>query len=342
MKSILFASTALVAFAGAAAADVTLSGSAEMGIFDTDAVGTDPQFFTDIDVTFTLSGETDGGLTFGAAIDIDESTLADGDGAVGREVGLDGILNTPDDDFTLDNGVGSNGAFGDNTDDGGIAIFISGGFGTLTMGDTDGAVDWALQEVNFGSGSIADDETSHAGFNGNSALDGFNGGDGQILRYDTTFGGFGVAVSIEQQDDGQGDEILGLGAKYSLDLGGSTVGLGIGYQETDDSDAVGVSANTTFGAVSAGISYLSLDGLDPIGTDSYDHFGIGAAYSAGAFTVGANYGQYDFDDGGESDGFGLDVGFDLGGGAVVKFGYGNGENRGVDSESYSLGVAMSF
>ncbi|MEO1580050.1 MAG: porin, partial [Pseudomonadota bacterium] len=73
MKKVLLASTALVVSAGIAAADVSLSGSAELGIFDDD---TETQFHTDIDVTFTMSGETDGGLTFGASIDLDES---DGD-----------------------------------------------------------------------------------------------------------------------------------------------------------------------------------------------------------------------------------------------------------------------
>ena len=65
MKKVLLASTALVASAGIAAADVSLSGSAELGIIDDD---TATQFHTDIDVTFTMSGETDGGLTFGASV----------------------------------------------------------------------------------------------------------------------------------------------------------------------------------------------------------------------------------------------------------------------------------
>ena len=345
MKKVLFASTALVAFAGAASADVALSGNAEMGIFNPD---TDVQFFTDIDVTFTMSGETDGGLTFGAAIDIDETTLADGDGDATGVAGLDGILGTADDDLSqLDNGVGSNGAFGDNSDDGGIAIFISGGFGTLTMGDTDGALDWALTEVAFNNGSIADDETAHAGYNGNSALDG--SGDGQILRYDNTFGDFGVAISAEQTDEGNDDDIvLGLGVKYTLDLGGNALNLGLGYQDVDGDDALGVSVNGSFGAVTAGISYLTLD-------DTYDHVGVGVGYTSGAISVSANYGIFDNDDGSEDDGFGLSVGYDLGGGAIVQFGYGTGTDETAtddglggtvitsnDQDTYSFGVRMNF
>ncbi|MEQ8367166.1 MAG: porin, partial [Roseicyclus sp.] len=48
MKKVLFATTALVATAGVAAADVAVSGGAEMGLFG--GSGTETQFFTDIDV----------------------------------------------------------------------------------------------------------------------------------------------------------------------------------------------------------------------------------------------------------------------------------------------------
>ena len=358
MKKVLFASTALVAFAGAASADVALSGNAEMGIFNPD---TDVQFFTDIDVTFTMSGETDGGLTFGAAIDIDETTLADGDGDATGVAGLDGILGTADDDLSqLDNGVGSNGAFGDNSDDGGIAIFISGGFGTLTMGDTDGALDWALTEVNFNSGSIADDETAHTGFSGNGGLDGVY--DGQIARYDYTVGAFGFALSAEIDDTDVNDPALGIGFKYDLDLGGTTIGLGLGYQSTEtggglDLEALGVSANAAFGAVTVGFSYTEFENHFQVNGARFvtpgfdgDHFGIGLGYSGGPFSANINYGEFDSDVGGiDGDGVGISVGYDLGGGAVLQAGYGDSDvnlpaalGGPVGGDSYSLGLRMNF
>ena len=68
----------------------------------------------DIDVAFAMSGQTDAGPTFCASIDLDES---DGAGA-----------------------GGTSNAF-DNRDQGGEEIFISGAFGTQTMGDADGALD---------------------------------------------------------------------------------------------------------------------------------------------------------------------------------------------------------
>ena len=77
-RKILLATTALCMGAGTAAADVALSGSAEMGV----AASKDNsvRFHTDIDVTFTLSGTTDAGVTFGSAIDIDEASDEDGGG----------------------------------------------------------------------------------------------------------------------------------------------------------------------------------------------------------------------------------------------------------------------
>ncbi len=73
MKKLLLASTALVAMAGAAKAEVALSGFAEIGIFGSSEgfrIGTGgDEFHTDIDVTFSMTGETDTGLTFGASID---------------------------------------------------------------------------------------------------------------------------------------------------------------------------------------------------------------------------------------------------------------------------------
>ncbi|CTQ49389.1 porin [Jannaschia donghaensis] len=350
MKNVLFASTALVAFAGVASAEITLSGNAEMGLISGDggvaSTDNDVEFFTDIDVTFTMSGETDGGLTFGASIDLDESDGSNNDqGIATLNSGPDGIFGTEDDFVTTPGSGGASGAFSGRSQ-GGETIFLSGAFGTLTAGDTDGALDWALTEVNFNSGSINDDETEHAGFNGNSGLDGAY--DGQIVRYDYSFGDFGVALSAEldDNDDTDNDAILGIGFKYQLDLGGTDIGFGLGYQaaeqEGDDADIIAVSLNASFGGgFTAGINYSDFD----LGTDdvSGDHIGVGVGYSTGAISANLNYGQYDFDDGTDQDGLGLSVGYDLGGGAVVQLGYGDSNFSDADDfETVSFGVRMNF
>ena len=315
MKKILFASTAMVAFAGAASAEVTLTGFAEMGLFVGDGgvadTGGDVEFFTDIDVTFTMAGETDGGLIFGATVDLDEG----GDGSDASD---------------------------NNTDDGGATIFISGGFGTVTLGDTDGALDWALTEVNFASGSINDDETEHGGFSGNSGLDGAF--DGNILRYDYSVANFGVAASLELDDEGD-EENFSFGVRYELTFAGAEVNLGAGYQDAGPGQAYGLSvaANLANG-LSLGVNYTEFD--DVVDGDSLAdidrHFGIGAGYSVGAISLSANYGIFQGDDG-DNEGFGLSAGYDLGGGASLQAGYGNTDNdNGDDFETFSFGVRMNF
>ncbi|RFU14188.1 porin [Rhodobacteraceae bacterium W635] len=363
MKKVLFATTALVATAGVASADITLSGSAEMGIMGGSYGGVlqtaaDPnaQFHTDIDVTFTMSGETDNGLTFGATVDLDE-----------------------------------NGAFAANTQ-GGETIFISGNFGTLTMGDTDGAFDWAMSEVPVGSGSLTDASTVHAGFNANSGFDGVY--DGQILRYDHSIGGFGFGISIELDDaDGtshvlslpigttallanaagtgpvgstpvafaatdSADPIIGLGLTYTANLGGTDVNFGLGYQTmgitvgavSADPSVLGLSVGTTVSGISLGLNYSTTD-YDVAGLSDQTHMGIGASYTMDAITVGVNYGQYNDRYGAsgfDASGVGLSAGYDLGGGASILFGYATDsiENpAGVElyeTDQWTLGVSMSF
>lgn len=303
MKKVLLATTALTLSAGIAAADghtgVKVTGFAEMGVFDN---GTDDvQFFQDIDVTFSMSGETDNGLSFGASIDLDEVQQND-DGS-------------------------ANGAVDDVTAHGGSTIFLSGNFGTLTMGDTDGAFDWALTEV--GSlGAIADDHTSHAGYSGNSGLDG--GNDGQVLRYDNTLGDFSFAVSFEQDVPGTGvGDILGVGVKGSF----GDVSVGLGFQDSDVSDITGISLGANLGDINAVLNYTT---GDIAGTDT-DHTALGLTYTSGALGLHVNYGMTDAG-GTDTDGFGVAVNYDLGGGAEVQFGYGDGEG----TTTWSLGVAMSF
>lgn len=370
MKHILLATTALVASAGIASAQgVELSGSAEMGIIGGSDIET--QFHTDIDVTFTMSGETDNGLTFGASIDLDESNDADA--------------------FTA-------------TSQGGETIFIAYGAARLTMGDVDGAFDAAMQEAIVGS-AIADDH-EHAGYNGNGGLDGSY--DGQIAQFSYAASGFTGYLSVELPDAEDIDPVWGVGVSYNTELAGLnlTVGLGyqagdqdvadastatfaaaiaagaagpdgvvaddpatIGYDESADnvahtfaqaialaedtlvrSDVWGLSVGTTFNnGIQAILNYSAANYADAGNDELETHLGLAFGYSMNALTIGVNYGKYDnylgFDEV-EAKGYGLAVDYDLGGGAEVQFGYGKSEvsapGESFDTDTYSLGIAMSF
>ncbi len=381
MKKVLLASTALAFSAGMAAAQgVSLSGYAEIGVGGTDASNSE-RFHTDMDVTFTLSGETDAGLAFGATIDLDEVS-----GGIG-----------PDDGLTKSNPG---------------TVFVSGDFGTITIGDTDGAFDWAMLEVGWGT-SIADDHTTHAGFSGNSGLDGSSDRSatrGQVARYDNSFGDFSFALSAEISDGSStGDDIVGVGFKYQINTAGAEINLGLGYQTGDyrfgvgdalqaaaiangfalspdtgttdfsytlagDADIVGVSAELELDSgFSVRLNYSNLDGdFDTIVTTTtftssgisftgstsiaatplaveWDHYAIGVAYAVDNWLVEANWGEFDgtVSGGGvstplEADGYGIAFNYDLGGGAVVMVGYGSGTGFGATTSSETWSAGLGL
>ncbi|TBX16090.1 porin [Nioella sediminis] len=339
MKKVLFATTALVATAGVASAEVAVSGYAEMGLVGGDMMET--QFHQDIDVTFTLTGTTDNGLTFGAAIDLDEAEN------IGTDRGGNGDEATADCDVFHAPERCSD----DNADNDGFAVFISGNFGTVTMGDTDGALDWALTEAgNIGNpGSIADDETAHGGYLGSY---GDGSSDGQVLRYDYSFGDFAFAISMEQDtvggtssggtvDAGDTGGNMALGLRYSTSAGGVDLSLGLGYQSTDfgtanDQTIIGASVVASFaGGFSAGIQYSDWSDVGGAAGVDNSHLGIGIGYSMDAISLHANYGEYDSG----ASGFGLAAAYDLGGGAGLHLGYGSTDGG---ADTWSFGLAMSF
>ena len=310
MKNILFATTALVATAGIASADVSITGFAEIGVFDNGSG--DMQLFNDIDVTFSMTGETEGGMSFGASVDLDEIS----DVAVNQAT--------------------------DNNSRAGIAANISGGFGTVTLGDTDGASDWALTETAVG-GSMADDHTAHAGYSGNSPFDGVS--DGQILSWTNTVGAMGVAISFEQAADGatsDNDDTVQIGLKYSMEAAGATIGLGLGYADAGSQTAAGITGDTNGMGLSLSVASGNLTGVlnysdgEVLGIDA-SHVALGIGVTMDALTIGVNWGEFDTDNV-KTNGVGLAVNYNLGGGAVFQLGYGDGE--GVDT--MSMGLALSF
>ena len=109
MKKVLLATTVLAASAGFAAAEVTVGGDGRMGVTYTEGAANELAFTSRIRISFTASGETDGGLSFGGSIRADN--------AAGGAAGTAG------------------------------SVFVSGAFGKLTMGDVGGAAEFAVPHV---------------------------------------------------------------------------------------------------------------------------------------------------------------------------------------------------
>ncbi len=339
MKKLLLASTALVGMVGAAAAaEIKLSGYAEIGINGGNGVPGTPyetQFHNDWQVNFNFSGTMDSGVEFGGRVQIEETN------GPGR---INGGLKIDDE-----------------------AFWVSGTFGKVTLGETKGAIDWAVPDVYSGT-AISDDHSTHAGAYWNTGLDGQY--DDQILRYEYSFGDFGVALSAEMDDTGVQDTIWGLGGKWSGQLSGLDVSAGLGYQSNGGADTVSVGASASMSnGLSFALGYASFnsdDGADGVlgtvddglvfNTGNYvsgnvlvdNWMGVGIAYTTGALTVGANYSVYSAALAGVQDpsGWGLVANYDLGGGAVAMAGYGASDNgvsgNGHGDETWSIGLGLSF
>jgi len=324
MKNVLFATTALVGFAGVAFAQdtgVSLSGSAEMGItyIDIDGVGDEAVFHNDIDVTFTLSGATDNGLTFGATIDLDEA----GDG----------------DSVEFEN-----------------SVFVSGAFGTLSMGDVDGAYDQALDGIHAGGLS---DEADQA-----SGTSGFDGLAPEILRYDYAFGPVVLSASLGLEDqmninDESGntslpalsENVYGLGIAYGGDFGSMTLDLGAGvqYTETADPGLFGDGEHTVFGgSATIGFGNFEVIGVvevfdvpgDATLVADGESYGISGAYMTGPWEFALGYEHSDF--GGEADVVQGYVTYDLGGGAEIVSAASWVDAGGVETTRAGFGLGFSF
>jgi outer membrane protein OmpU len=218
-----------------------------------------------------------------------------------------------------------------------------------------------MGEVPSGSGSIDDAETAHGAYGGNTGLDGRY--DGQVLRYDYSVAGFGVAVSLEIDDTAgaaQGEPVIGVGFTYAGDANGVGYRIGVGYQQAETAagvttDVTGFSVGVDVAGFDIGMNYSEMDQDGQ--AFSISHFGLGVSYSMDAWTFGANYGVYDdgvmsattatFSRNHEVEGYGLSAGYNLGGGASVLFGYSSTDvttaaGARSDADQWSLGLSMSF
>ncbi len=251
----LLASTAIFAFsASLAMAEVTLSGDAYMGVIND--FGADNTGFTSrARVLFTLTGITDGGLSFGGEFYIDE--------AEGANIGDKG------------------------------EVYVAGTFGKLTMGDVDSAAEQAVGQVSeVGLPDDLDDrnEIEYAADGGFAATPRLSyeysrgAFTGYVSMVDPSAETERYAVGLKFASDlysvSLGYEYVETGFEQVL-IGGSFIaGPLVGKlvygdtQDAGDGGQLAVSLDYSVGA-------LTLTGFALQAFDSSDRFGLGASYDLG-------------------------------------------------------------
>ncbi len=320
MKKVLFATSALVLTAGVAAAEVAVSGDGRMGvIYD----GNDAQFSSRARVLFTLTGESDAGLSFGGSFRVDQENYGSDRAA-------------------------SNGTRG--------AVWVSGTYGKLSMGDTLSASEAAigdLYEIGYTEGAFADDVEEITYLTG----DGADRGQGSNILYEYTINQISLYASAtdgssrawyaDTYGDGTPDEdtdtAFAIAAKYSADNWWAA----LGYAKRGDADEISLAGEGKFNNISVkgiyvkysdafvtspvvGQTYSSGD-EGPVGFDAGvganvkldNTIGLAAAYQMDAVAVKGFYrkDKYKSDADSQSfDSFGIGADYDLGGGAVLAGG----------------------
>jgi len=244
MKNLLLASTALIALAGAASAEVALSGTGRMGlVYDQDngtpsvddqgnpeyivlddgtlvqGVDSEMRFSSRMRLLISMSFESDLGLTFGGS-------------------------------FRADNAADANNGLAG-------AVFVSGDFGKLEMGDVSSAAEAAVGNISgVGYTGLGDpNETFYL----------VTGGPG--LSNDDNFQGLALPGVLYTYTTGDISLYLGLG---------NPTGVTVGYDTT-----------TVLGAAAGKFEGVVVNPGDTL--ESYNQVSLGAAYATDQYSVGIGF-----------------------------------------------------
>jgi len=286
MKNVLFATTALVAFAGAAAAEVNFSGSLTAGYNDEIEDG----LFFQADLGMDASVDLGDNVTATASVTLfdweDEDADPDLDADITVEIAYTGDTLSA----SLKMGdMGDKGAseyfYADRDgmnvdvenhdgDDEVRALVEFGNFGVAVGCDMDGNNNCATSGFNYGAGATFGSIEIGVGYDD----DGFGQNQTTAVSADATFGAISVGVSyadgwteydVNGVDGNDGDDTIT--GPVSVDAGTETsIGVAVGYDVSD--------------ALSVGVYYASNDYAG-------DVFGGSVDYTSGALSVSAYFDQ---------------------------------------------------
>jgi len=283
MKKVLLATTALVAFAGAASADVTFGGSARFGLQYNDSVPAGMPSTTlekRVTLNIDMTTETDSGLELGARIRLrnNETNLTDVNGAVvylksgGLKLSVGNVCGAVECMPGLYAGtVGLNGN----------------GFRNLVTNTADaGSWGWAAYSSSGTGANGVEIEYSAGDFTGVLTYDAMNDVDiapNRIAaRVSYAFGDWTVALAVQE-----GDQPAGVNDKTVLTVGGKLgdFGVGLAYADNNGTDKFTINGSYAFGATT--VSAFISDDSSVAATDTL--WGLGVSYDLGGAKLVAGY-----------------------------------------------------
>ncbi|MDQ7776001.1 porin [Paracoccus aminovorans] len=327
MKKVLFATSALVLSAGFASAEVAVSGDGRMGvIYD----GNDAQFSSRARVKFTLTGESDAGLSFGGAFRVDQES-----------------------DYTAGNTESNRSAARGTAG----AVWISGTYGKLSMGDVVGAAEAAigdLPEIGYTDGEFGGDIEEISFLVG----DGENEDQGPTILYEYTVNNISFYASATDGSNVAGPGVVGRSDVFDLDgnqvdtadtawsvaakYEGSNFWAALSYSDNGDDSEIGLAAEGKFNNFAIKGVYMDYS-IDSIADADAKTYGLGATYQMDAIAVKGFWRRDEVEVAGfdeEYDSFGIGADYDLGGGAVLAGGIIDTDY--LDDTVADFGIKFSF
>ena len=312
MKKVLFATTALVATAGVAAADVTFGGYGRFGILYNDAnVGNETNVTSRFRLQIDATAESDAGVTFGARARIQQNNTD----SVTTD-GPDGLSGTADDVTTTSpSGTGING----------VRFFARTGGFEVGVGNIFGALEFmpGMYPIDLGLTGLGYEYTAYA-FNGDAYSSGGNGAAGSN-GVEVMYSAGDLSVHVSASDTSNR-----IAAHAAYTFSGWTVAVGV----QDSDNAADTEAAFSVGG-SIGIADVTLAYADN-GTQG-DHVVLAGRFDVGAATNVEVY-VADADKWADTS-YGVDFNHSLGGGTSIRGGV---ASLGGGSTRADLGVRFNF
>ena len=261
MKKVLFATTALVASAGIASADISLTGDGSVAISDSGVAGKQAQLVTDLDFNIVASVTSDTGITFGASADLDSANGTGGGALSDEEISMSGEFGT----FT----------FGQVDNAAGIVGLADAGIEGIGLDDDLEVIDNVGEaDIHYSNtfGNITLTLSYQMGQTGDSAAsDGDYG-----IAVALSEGGFDIkAAYTSDQDGGANDTASALQLGYTY--GAATIGALFADNGTRSGSGFSLSYD-----MGDGLTITAVANQTDVGTgDTDDDTGIGFSYDMG-------------------------------------------------------------